>query len=144
MTAIRVFVRGDPKGQPRTRAFYRKGLGVRVYDPGTAEGWKAEVALALRPLRPPVKTADPIRLELWFTMARPKSHYRKAGGLTTTAPRAHTATPDADNLAKAVMDAISHLDVWVDDAQVVGLIVSKRWAMNQQEPAGCEINISTQ
>jgi Holliday junction resolvase RusA-like endonuclease len=141
MTPIRVFVTGDPKGQPRPRAFYRKGLGVRVYDAGTAEGWKSQVALALHN-HGSLVTDAPFRLELRFVMARPKSHYRKDGTLTPSAPRSHTSKPDSDNLAKAVLDAMSQLNIWHDDSQVDQLFVTKRWAMRIEDPSGCEIRIT--
>ena len=40
---------GIPKGQPRPRAFSRNGH-ARVFDPGTAEGWKSAVAVAAQDL----------------------------------------------------------------------------------------------
>ena len=143
MTPIHVFVPGDPRGQPRPRAFYRKGLGVRVYDAGTAEGWKSQVALAMRHGIASVPTADPVRLELRFVLARPKSHYDKAGIVRKRMPRSHTAKPDVDNLAKAVLDAIQHLGVWVDDAQVTELLVTKRWSSSTLDASGCQIHLAT-
>ena len=57
MTPILFFVRGEPKGQPRPRSFALRGKGgkpilsktgqpiIRVYESGTAEEWKSQVAL---------------------------------------------------------------------------------------------------
>ena len=55
LASFRVY--GEPKGQPRPSATrrYRKGHAGKagMYDPGTAEGWKARVDLAGREhLRP--------------------------------------------------------------------------------------------
>jgi len=47
MSQIHFFVSGDPKAQPRIRAFAINGH-ARVYDPGTAEGWKSLIAVAAR------------------------------------------------------------------------------------------------
>lgn len=45
---ITFFIHGDPKPQPRPRAFARR-MGAkfvaRVYDAGTAEGWKSQIAM---------------------------------------------------------------------------------------------------
>ena len=49
---ITVRVYGEPKGQPRPRAFAKPIGGgkfsARVYDAGTAEGWKSQIAQAFR------------------------------------------------------------------------------------------------
>ena len=148
MTPIHVFVPGDPKGQPRPRAFYRKGRGVRVYDAGTAEGWKSQVAVSMLSYDASehvsrVPTADPVRLELRFVLSRPKSHYDKAGIVRKRMSRSHTSKPDVDNLAKAVMDAIQQVHVWVDDSQVTELLVTKRWSSSTVDVSGCQIHLST-
>lgn len=140
------FAAGDPKGQPRPKAFARKMGGTfvaRVYDPGTAEGWKAQAALALRPRLPATPCTDPLRVECAFTFRRPKGHYRANGLVKPTAPTWHTAKPDADNAAKAVLDACTQLGLWQDDAQVVALVVTKRYADAGQLP-GVHVLVASQ
>ena len=51
----------------------------------------------------------------------------------------HTKKPDADNLAKAVLDSLNGL-IWVDDAQVCELSVSK-WIAAGDERAGVTVRI---
>ena len=70
--------------------------------------------------------ACPLRMCLDFEFARPKSHLRKRGGLTKRAPKHHCQTPDVDNLAKMIMDALNG-HVYIDDKQVCELVVRKRW-----------------
>jgi Holliday junction resolvase RusA-like endonuclease len=123
-------VAGDPKGQPRPRAFAMRGVGgkysARVFDPGTAEAWKQQIAVAAMPMRPPAPFTGPVALKIAFVFRRPKSHFRSNGELKPDAPRYSTAKPDADNCAKAVMDALTQLGAfWRDDAQVVELRVWK-------------------
>jgi len=52
MKPITFFVPGEPKGQPRPRAFARK-MGdkfvARVFDAATAEGWKGAIAAVAQP-----------------------------------------------------------------------------------------------
>lgn len=119
------FAAGIPKGQPRPRAFSRGGH-ARVYDPGTAEGWKGCVAIAAQGHRGKFG-AGPLRVAIRFVFPRPKSHHRKDGSLKAGSPEFHTAKPDADNAAKAVLDALTEIGVWPDDAQVAQLWVSKRY-----------------
>lgn len=126
---IEVFVAGTPKGQPRPRAFARGGK-AHVYNPSSAEGWKSEIALALRKWAG-TKCAGPVTVSMAFEFARPKSHYLKNGLLKLTAPKWHAGKPDADNLEKAVLDACTQIGLWKDDAQVVTLVGHKVWAVGQ-------------
>lgn len=134
-----IYVQGQPKGQPRPRAFARGGRAA-VYDPGTAEGWKGQIALAFREFGNR-KVHAPMSLLLTFHMPRPAGHLKKNGEVKPAhASSLFAGKPDADNLAKAVMDALTTLGVWTDDALVVTLIVRKRYATTLR-PAGCEIEI---
>ena len=141
------FVEGDPKAQPRPRAFSRGGV-ARVYDPGTAEGWKSKIAAKFRThIGRATNQAVCVQISLLFR--RPKSHFRtgrNAGLLRTAAPVHHTRKPDTDNAAKAVLDALavgSGIGVIGDDANVVLLIVEKAWA-NPGESPGALIQIHTE
>jgi Holliday junction resolvase RusA-like endonuclease len=116
-------VQGEPKGQPRPRAFAMKmGNGkfsARVFDAGTAEGWKSLVAAAAKPALPPSPFTGPVQLRAGFVFRRPKHHLRTNGDVKPNAPRQHTGKPDIDNLLKAVMDALTQLGgIWLDDTQV--------------------------
>lgn len=131
-------VLGDPKGQPRPRAMAFGGK-ARVYDPGTAEGWKGLVALAARPHLPTAPLEGPVRVSTIFYFKRPGRL------LTKSAPAGlipHTAKPDADNAIKAVLDSLTLVGMWRDDAQVMSLVVEKHYAERNQAP-GALIQIST-
>jgi Holliday junction resolvase RusA-like endonuclease len=132
-------VSGVPKGQPRPRAFAFRGK-ARVFDPGTAEEWKSRIAEAARPHLPCDPLAGPIALELVFTFPRPKKHYLSAG-LRPGAPTWFCSKPDADNAAKAVMDALTVLGFWRDDAQVVSLTVRKTFGSTVE--AGARMTLAT-
>lgn len=140
------FVKGTPKGQPRPRAFVRGGRAA-VYDPGTAEGWKSEIAVACAGLEG-ARLALPLQVRLAFYMPRPKSHFRTNGLLKPTAPEfLHTGKPDVDNLAKAVLDCLTSIRAWHDDAQVCELIVRRYYESDHYEgkqfcPPGCQIQIN--
>lgn len=126
-------VHGEPKPQPRPRAFARKtafGTIARVYDAGTAEGWKSQIAEAARPFLPLEPIAGPLALSIDFWLPRPNGHFvasKRERGLKKGAEDFHTARGDVDNFAKAVMDALTVLRLWQDDGQVADLSVTKRY-----------------
>lgn len=129
MKTISFFVPGLPKGQPRPRAFARK-MGnkfvARVYDSGTAEGWKGAIAAFAKAHLPEIPTELPVAVAFTFTMPRPKKHFTRKG-LRQDAPDAFTQKPDCDNLAKSALDALTVIGMWKDDAQVYDLRVIKKY-----------------
>jgi Holliday junction resolvase RusA-like endonuclease len=77
----------------------------------------------------------PLEVHLVFRLERPKSHYgsgRNAGVLKDSAPRWHTVKPDADKLARAVLDSLTEVDqrpgLFDDDARIPILVSQKEWA----------------
>jgi Holliday junction resolvase RusA-like endonuclease len=126
MTPLSLFIAGLPKGQPRPKACIR-GRHAGVYDPGTADDWKMIVRHEVRKAWNGVVIDGPVSLSLVFYMPRPKSHYGRSG-IKDSAPIYHIGRPDADNLAKAVMDALSNLNVWEDDSAVCSLTVHKLYS----------------
>ncbi len=141
LSTISFRVRGTPKGQPRPRAFARKvgdKFTARVYDAGTAEGWKSEIAITARKHLPDKPWDAPIMLTISYYLARPKSHFNKAG-IKPSAPVRPTGKPDLDNLDKAVMDAMTTLGFWRDDSLVVHKASSKHY---EHDGAGAEIAIA--
>ena len=107
-------------------------------DPGTAEGWKSDIARAAEKLIPDEPLAGPIELIVHFFLPRPKAHFRANGELKPKATTRHVGRPDLANLEKAVMDALTSLQVWRDDSQVFRKTASKGYAGGTQKP-GCEI-----
>lgn len=129
MNSFEFFVAGLPKGQPRPKA-YNRGKHAGVYDPGTADGWKDYVRSAARRVAPKQPMQGPVALRMIVNFPRPKAHLRKDGRLRPGAPIFHTSKPDSDNVAKAVMDAITNLGTyWRDDAQVARLDIQKRYTV---------------
>jgi crossover junction endodeoxyribonuclease RusA len=120
---------GDPKGQPRARAFSRGGR-ARMYDPGTAEAWKSAIAAHVRNCLPEIPHQCPLKVHMEFRFLRPKNHYSSKGELTKSARESklhHTQKPDFDNLEKAVSDCLTELGFWRDDTQVVEWSGLKKW-----------------
>lgn len=79
---------------------------------------------------------DAVRVEIVAVFPRPKVLTKK----TTTNPRQpHTMRPDADNIAKAVLDAMRGA-LWNDDDQVAQLEVAK-WIGEPGEPGETTIRV---
>ena len=149
MSTLTFQITGEPKGQPRPRAFARKMGAVHVarfYDSDVADAWKGAVMLAIMQAAKVGNgwhfTSEAVSVSLNFAMPRPKSHFG-AKGLKPSAPVHHSGKPDADNLAKLVMDQITKSGkIWRDDSQVVTLIVHKLWASGNE--SGCAVLISAE
>lgn len=143
-SSLSFFVAGNPVGQPRIRATVRKNCKhATVYDPGTADEWKALVAAAVQQYRPATQILGPVRLLLNFFLKRPKLHYGTDGSIKPLAPELHISKPDADNLAKAVMDAITATGlIWHDDCQVHRLTVQKLYSHGGNDKTGVHVLIS--
>lgn len=124
-----IIVFGTPKGQPRPRAFAFNGK-ARVFDPGTAEHWKSQIAKAVQDYLPEQPHDGPMTVSMAFYFKRPKSHYTGKGKLTKAAQTEkmyHTSKPDFDNLEKAVSDCLTEVGFWKDDSQVVQWAGYKFW-----------------
>lgn len=123
-------VQGEPKAQPRPRAVARGGF-ARVYNPGTADAWKAAVAEAGRSACPKHPFDDALAVRLLFYMPRPQRLLRPRDpmGLLPFASK-----PDLDNLAKATLDAMTDAGWWRDDCQIVDLHCLKLYARKEGVP----------
>jgi Holliday junction resolvase RusA-like endonuclease len=147
------FIHGDPKGQPRPRAFARK-MGAkyvaRVYNSDVADEWKRAVDQAIVAAflasnlgigRQESHRKSTFEVVATFWMRRPKSHFNAHGFVKPSAPVRHAQKPDADNLVKLVLDRITHFDgIWDDDSQVAYLTVAKYWA-DKDENVGCNLTL---
>jgi Holliday junction resolvase RusA-like endonuclease len=107
---------------------------ARMYDSDVADAWKQAVHLQIaRELMAVPVTLDlfgAFDVKLTFFFRRPKNHYGKGGHVKASAPVCHVSKPDADNLAKLVLDCITRGGrIWRDDSQVARLRVDKFWAI---------------
>ena len=128
-----LIVPGEPVGQPRHRVCTVGGRG-RLYLPKShpVHAFKTAIRVAFiseakrwRTIQGPVH----VGIHAWFAMPASWSKKKRSAH----AGRYHTQKPDADNITKAVLDALTDCGAWVDDAQVASCQLVKRWASD--EPA---------
>ena len=95
--------------------------------------WRNAVALEARRYFQH-KFTGPVRLQVVFMFARPKSHQTKSG-LTKSAPLQPVYKPDLDKLVRAIGDALSvNCNMLQDDSQVTEIRAQKRYCIGSEEP----------
>jgi Holliday junction resolvase RusA-like endonuclease len=149
-------VNGEPAPQGSTRAFaVRKGgvpTGRTVVTAANkrTRPWRdsimAEAAEAIRMGQrvPGACEGAPVTVNISFMLKRPASHYgqgRNAARLLPSAPLWPAVRPDVDKLCRAVLDALSDMGIYRDDAQVISLTAIKTYATPGTSP-GALIQIS--
>jgi crossover junction endodeoxyribonuclease RusA len=146
---IEFFVPGAPVPAGSKRAFPIRGrdgaLHVGMADMGGRRGedWRAAIRLAAAQTVQLTATepfTGPLRLSLWFLLARPRSHRGNRGLLLPRAPTFPTTRPDVLKLARAVEDACTGI-VWRDDAQIVDEDLHKLYA-DGGAPLGVRVRIA--
>ena len=132
MRKIEFFVPGTPVGKGRPRAA-RRGAGVVMFTPEKTADYEAlAAATAAAAMASGAPAAHQLLdgpleavLEMRFPVPASWSKARRARALAGA--EWHTSKPDADNVAKAVLDACNGV-VFRDDSQVVILIATKAFS----------------
>ena len=113
--------------RPRPQQRHRHARNGRAYDPSSE--YKRDFLRVCRTVSAPPTDecfTAPVRCKLVCTFARPRSHLTSTGALRKGSPLLHVYTPDTDNLAKFIMDALNGV-YYKDDSQVYSLEVLKRY-----------------
>lgn len=124
-------VLGDPVGKGRPRVTVIAGH-AHAYTPAKTRSWEASAAAAFATTWGAAPLDEAVHVVIQAVAARPKRLLRKrdpAGRLW------RTTKPDADNVAKAVGDALVAAGVLRDDALVVRLEVESLYARKDEGPA---------
>jgi crossover junction endodeoxyribonuclease RusA len=126
---ISFFVPGVPVPKGSAKAYVNKYTGrAQVMQDNREKQKPWASAITLTAMERGVKgTLAPVRVDMVFSMPRPKSHFgsgRNATSIKPSAPLAHTSKPDLDKLIRCVLDALTGV-AWHDDSQVVKVVASK-------------------
>ena len=113
---------GEPQGKARPR-FTMVGGHARTYTPAKTVGYERMVAVLAREAGV-LPCEGPVTLSIAAHFLLPQSASKKRQAeMMKLRP---TKKPDIDNVAKAILDGLLSI-AYGDDAQVVGLYVSKHW-----------------
>lgn len=121
---IKFTVYGEPKGKGRPR-FVRIGSGVRTYTPKSTETYQNDVLAVYMDKYKGESINGPIRAEIDAYMPIPKSYSKKRRAEMEGKPC--DKKPDADNIAKSVLDALQGY-AYEDDKQITLLTVTKKYS----------------
>lgn len=125
MKQVVFIINGEPKGKGRPR-FTKTG---RVYTPTETAHYESLVGLSYRNSAKGYKFASPVRVTVKAYQKPPKKSKKVVEDMLN-GRILPTKKPDPDNIAKIILDGLNKV-AWDDDAQVVEMMVTKRYA---QEP----------
>lgn len=130
----RVWIPGEPKGNPRHRTARLRSGAIRSYQDPRAVAWKTQAGVLMEAAYEGPVLSGPIGLRIWSWRSCPRSSWRK----TKPVPEQWTTKkPDVDNIAKLLMDAAIGI-LYLDDSQVALLEVATLQA-EQGSPAGVRL-----
>lgn len=116
---IQFHVPGAPQGKGRARAYRMRSGAIGHYTPDKTRSYERTIRLLARQAVGARKPIDgPVSLTLQIVMPIPASWPAWKRDLAQSGQLAPTTKPDADNIEKAVKDALNGV-VYRDDAQVV-------------------------
>ena len=116
-------IRGEPRGKGRPR-FTKTG---RVYTPAETAHYESLVGLSYRNSANGYKFSSPVRVTVKAFHKPPKGKSKKVVEDMLDGRILPTKKPDADNIAKIVLDGLNKV-AWDDDTQVVEMMVVKRYS----------------
>jgi Holliday junction resolvase RusA-like endonuclease len=116
-------VSGEPQGKARPR-FTSKG---RPYTPQKTADYEERIGWAYRQAGGKLNLGE-VTVSVWAYFGVPRSKSVKKQNELLDGNIAPLKKPDADNIAKAVLDALNGV-AWGDDTQVGTLIVKKQWGL---------------
>lgn len=129
---IHIFVPGEPvaKARPKARVMHGKGgkSMARMYTPKKTVNYENSIAdMAKKQMIMRHATRSPVALDLALFFSIPESWPKWKREAALKQHIAHTVKPDADNVVKAIKDALNNV-VYHDDAQVTEIRVVKLYS----------------
>lgn len=121
------FISCTPTAQARPKVSTRGGF-VRAYKTKRQQAHEKELDMLLADFKPAQPWLGGLEVEFTAYLPIPSSDSKKTRADKLTGAVQHTKKPDVDNLAKQLLDAMTRLEFWSDDAQICGLFCRKRYA----------------
>lgn len=133
MIAFTVY--GTPQAQGRPRSGKTPSGDVVMYDPTNSKEYKRYVGLIASQHRPKELIDSAVSLTVKVFLPIPRSWSKKKQNKADSGEVKPTSKPDIDNLSKSIMDSLSGI-IWVDDKQVVNMVVEKRYSNSPRVEVG--------
>lgn len=131
-------VYGQPVAQGSKKVI--RGHLIEMAD-ARLRSWRQDVAAQAHQQMETRPWTGGIDVALTFWLPRPKNHYgtgKNAERLKASSPSFPAVHPDIDKLTRSVLDALTGI-CFEDDRQVVGLVVTKRYADGQPVGMTCSV-----
>ena len=127
--AIRFTVPGEPKGKARPRIFTNKAGKSQAITPQDTLSYENLVKWVFNNTMEAKKLQGEIEAKIVAMYPIPKSMTKKNRQLIDEGKLHPTKKPDADNVAKIILDSLNRI-AFDDDSQVTRLIVEKHFSDN--------------
>lgn len=131
MTSFMCYVPGKAAPQGSKKAFVINGRAVLVDASGGNKAWRRLVTETIIADSGYIRYTGPVNVSLTFWMEKAKSNKT-----TLMAQK-----PDIDKLARSVLDAMTDSEIIEDDARVIYLTITKRWAEPDDYMPGVLIHV---
>lgn len=129
-----ITVYGEPRGKGRPRFSYHGTYTDAVtteYEGRVKKTWKCENNFTFS------KTPTTVIIKAYYSVPVSLSKKKRAALFGTPCLK----KPDADNIAKIILDSLNGGVGWTDDSQVTELRVEKRYVTNDEERARVEVTV---
>lgn len=124
---IEIIVLGPAVGKARPRSA-KRGNHITLYTPKETVTYENLVKMAaVEPMRGRALFCDAVDVALTIHVAPPESWSQKKKRAALADEIRPTTKPDADNVLKAIADALNGV-VWADDKQITDVVIKKRYS----------------
>lgn len=121
--------KGEPVGKGRPKVTTR--YGAHAYTPKKTKDFEDAIRFEFMAQNceqmPVYPKGTPIKIVMEFGFEVPKSYSKKKRTMCMSGQIMHTKRPDADNVAKAVCDALNGY-AFEDDSQIVCMMLAKTYS----------------
>lgn len=124
---IEFTINTTPTAQQRPRHAVRNGFSCTYKSRQQKDNERTLEAL-LMPYVPKEPMREALRIDFTAYMPIPKSFGKAKTELAYEGVIKHTKKPDIDNLLKHLLDCMKRMNFFVDDCQIVEVIMKKRYS----------------
>ena len=122
--SLKLKIRGRGIMVQGRRHYSLSKIGFGILPNSPAGKAKKEFRSELLDYVPQAPLRGPLRLNLVITWTHLKGHVKAVKNCSAVP---HFAKPDADNVAKLILDTMTELGYWYDDGQLTELSISKQF-----------------